>query len=157
VNANKLKGMSVVSVSEATRLGVVRDVVFERNPMRVAGFDIRSDGTDFVIPFALVRSVGSDALTVESSGATQMPSAGDDFENLPRLTDMLKLKVVDDAGTLLGTVGTIELDGASGLVTRLTAHRGGVLGVGGQDVSIDVAKVRSVGTDMVTVTEAGAK
>jgi sporulation protein YlmC with PRC-barrel domain len=154
VDASRLKGMSVVSVSEATRLGVVRDVVMDRDPMRAAGFDVRFDGTDFVIPFAEVRSLGTDALTVDSSGATQMRSAGDEFGKLPRLTDMLKLKIVDDAGTLLGTLATVELDPATGLVVRLVAHQGGMLGMGGKDLSINVAAVRTVGTDIITVTHA---
>ncbi len=151
MDANKLKGMTVVSVAEAARLGAITDVVFDPDPLRVAALQVRGEGTDFVIPFDQVRNLGADAVTVDSSQVTQMASAGGAFDGLPRLSKLLTLKVVDDAGTLIGTLQTIEIDAATGRVQRLVAHRKGVLGVGGASMTVAVEAVRSVGTDILTV------
>ena len=151
MDANRLTGMTVVSVAEGARLGTITDVVFDSEPLRVAGLRVRGDGNDFVIPFDAVRSLGVDAVTVESSEVTQMSSAGDTFDSLPRLTQLLKVKVVDDAGTLIGTPQTIELEPVTGRVVQLTVHKGGVLGLGGDTSTIAAAAVRSVGADIMTV------
>lgn len=151
VDANSLKGMTIVSVAEGARLGTITDVLFQPAPLGVAALQVRGNGTDFVIPFEHVRSLGADAVTVDSSQVTQMSSAGGTFDGLPRMTQLLKLKVVDDAGTLIGTLRSLEVDPATGRVTRLTAQRGGVLGVGGASTTIAAEAVRSVGGDLLTV------
>lgn len=151
MDANKLRGMTIVSVAEAARLGAITDVVFDPEPLRVAALQVRGEGTDFVIPFDQVRNLGSDAVTVDGSQVTQMASAGGSFDSLPRLSQLLKLKVVDDAGTLIGTLQSIEVDPANGRVVRLVAHRGGMLGVGGASSTIAVEAVRSVGAEVLTV------
>ncbi len=151
MDANRLKGMAVVSVAEAARLGAITDVAFNADPLRVAALQLRSEGTDFVIPFDQVRNLGADAVTVDSSQVTQMSSSGGTFDGLPRLSQLLKLKVVDDAGTFIGTIQSIEFDSASGLVQGIVAHRGGVMGVGGANTTIVADAIRSVGTEVLTV------
>lgn len=151
IDANGLKGMTIVSVAEAARLGAISDVVFASEPSRVAALQVRGAGADFVIPFDQARSFGADAVTVESSQVTQMASAGGTFEGLPRLTQLLRVKVVDDAGTLVGTLQTIVVDPATGSVVRLVALRGGIFGVGGASTTIAVEAIRSVGSDVLTV------
>jgi sporulation protein YlmC with PRC-barrel domain len=151
MDANALIGMTIVSVAEAARLGKVADVVFATDPLTVAALHLRGDGTDFIVPFDHVRNLGADAVTVDSSQVTQMASAGDTFDGLPRLTKLVQLKVVDDAGTLIGTLQSIELDPPTGRVERLVAHRGGVLGIGGASRTIAAEAIRSVGVDILTV------
>ncbi len=151
MDAARLNGMTIVSVAEAARLGPITDVVFDHEPFRVAALQVRGEGTNFVIPFDQVRNLGADAVTVDSSQVTQMASAGGTFDGLPRLSQLLKLKVVDDGGTLIGLLQSIDLDPATGRVQRLVAHRGGVLGVGGVSTTIAVEAVRSIGADLLTV------
>jgi len=150
MDAARLNGMTIVSVAEAARLGPITDVVFDSEPFRVAALQVRGEGTNFVIPFDQVRNLGADAVTVDSSQVTQI-SAGGTFDGLPRLSQLLKLKVVDDGGTLFGLLQSIDLDPATGRVQRLVAHRGGVLGVGGVSTTIAVEAVRSIGADLLTV------
>lgn len=151
MDADKLKGLAVVSLAEGARLGRITDLLFETAPLRVAALRARGDGGDFVLPFARVRNVGTDAVTVESSQETQIASAGTAFDGLVGLGQREQLKVVAAAGTLLGTVRTVELDPATGRVTRLVAHQGGVLGLGGTSTPVEVAAIRSFGTDVLTV------
>jgi sporulation protein YlmC with PRC-barrel domain len=151
MDTNRLKGMAIVSVAQAARLGTITDILFEREPLRVAALQVRGEGVDFVIPFEQIRTLGTDAVTVDSSEVTQIASTGGTFDGLPRLTQLLQLKVVDDAGTLIGTLQTVELDPADGRVQRLVAHRGGMFGVGGASTTIAADAIRSVGGDILTV------
>lgn len=68
------------------------------------------------------------------------------------LHDLEKLKVVDNEGTFLGTLDTIEFDPATGLVTQLSAHKGGLLGMGGTTTPIDASSIVKVGSELLTVT-----
>jgi len=151
MDANALMGMTIVSVAEAARLGKIADVLFDADPLTVAALHVRAEGTDFIVPFDQVRNLGADAVTVDSSQVTQMASAGGAFDGLPRLTKLLQLKVVDDAGSLIGTLHSVELDATTGRVQRLVAHRGGVLGIGGASRTIAAEAIRSVGADILTV------
>jgi sporulation protein YlmC with PRC-barrel domain len=151
MDAESLKGMPVVSIAEASRLGRVTDVLLETQPLRIGALRATGDQTDFVIPFDQVRTLGADAVMVESSQVTQMASAGSAFGDLRGLADLKKLKVVDEAGTFLGKIAKIELDPVTGHVARLVARRGGILGVGGSNPTIEVTAIRSVGSEVLTV------
>ncbi len=152
MDAHKLKGMTIVSISEATRLGTITDVLFQTEPLRVAALQGAGEGTEFVIPFEDVRNLGADAVTVESSQVTQIASTGTAIGNLMGLARLRQLKVVDETGTLVGTVETARLDTATGRVEHLVAYKGGVLGVGRAATTIPVEAIRSVGVDVLTVT-----
>ena len=71
------------------------------------------------------------------------------------LGDFKKLKVVDESGTFLGTISAVELDPAGGRLDGLSAHKGGLLGLGGTTTTIDVANVRGVGPEVLTIAETG--
>lgn len=155
MDADSLKGMAVVSIDEAARLGTVTDVLFETQPLRVAGLQAAGEETGFVIPFDQVRTLGTDAVMVQSSQVTQMASAGSTFGELGGLAHLRKLKVVDEAGTFLGTIQTVELDPTTGHVARLVARKGGVLGIGGANTPIEVGAIRSVGSEVLTIAADG--
>ncbi len=157
MDADKLKGMTIVSIADAARLGRIAEVLFETQPLRVAAFTVAGRDTEFVIPFEQVRNVGADAVTVESSQVTQAAGTGSSFGSLPGLANLQKLKVVDEAGTYVGTIETVELDPATGRVSELVARRGGILGVGGARARIVAKAIRSVGPEVLTITKDGAR
>jgi sporulation protein YlmC with PRC-barrel domain len=151
MDAAKLRTMAIVSVTEGSKLGYVDDVLFDAPALRVAALRARGDGQEFVVPFDRVRSVGADAVTVESSAVAQLANPGGAVSGLVGLERIKQLKVVDDAGTLLGTIQQIVIDPPSGRVTSLRVHRGGVLGLGGTTTTIDVRAIHSVGGEIMTV------
>lgn len=156
MDAQQLRGMTIVSLSEATRIGAIDDVLFATQPLRVGALQATGEGTQFIVPFEQVRNLGTDAVTVESSQVTQIAGTGSSLGDLLGLAVLQKLKVVDEAGTLLGVVQTVEIDPATGSVSALVAHKGGVLGVGGASTRIDALAIRSVGSEVITITDAGA-
>lgn len=152
MDADKLKGRPVVSIAEGTKLGRVDDLLFDTEALRVAALQISGDNRQqFVIPFDRLKNIGADAVTVESSQVTQTPSKGGAFSALSGLGKVKGLKVVDETGTLLGTVHSIAIDQVTGEIVSLIAHKGGVLGLGGTSATIEAGAIRSVGSDVMTV------
>lgn len=151
MNANTLKGMAIVSVAEGTKLGQVEQPLFDLTAHRIAALRAKGDSGAFIVRFEDVQGVGADAITVASSAATRTPSTGGAADDLVDLRALGKLKVVDGAGTFLGTVGDVEFDPASGEIARLVAHKGGMLGMGGTTTPFDVRAIASVGPELVTV------
>ena len=153
MDAGKLQGLSVVSIVEAARLGPITDIVFDTDPLRVAALRGGTESNAFIVPFEQVRKVGKDAVTVHTSEATQVEGVGSATSSLPSLKSLQTLKVVDESGTFFGVIQGVEIDPTTGAVIELTAHKGGVLGVGGETATIDAEDIRTVGAEVVTVAE----
>jgi sporulation protein YlmC with PRC-barrel domain len=146
-----LKGLAVVSLAEGTRLGRVDDLVIDTAERRVAALSCGDQGRRFIVPFSQVRNIGKDAITVESSEVTQIEGQGSQTPNTMRLDDFLKLKTVDESGTLVGTVSQLEIDPATGRLVSLDVHKGGVLGLGGTTTTVAAEQIRAIGPELVTV------
>ena len=156
MEADTLKGMPIVSLADGAKLGRIDEVLFETRPLRVAALRAAGDGHGFVIPFEQLTHVGADAVTVESGQVTQTASKEGAFSGLPGLGELTTFKVVDEAGTLVGTIRGIALDPATGQVTGIAVHKGGMLGLGGTTTTIDPAAIRGVGDALLTVVTGGA-
>jgi sporulation protein YlmC with PRC-barrel domain len=161
MKASPLKGMSVLSIREGTRLGTVEDLVVDSAAGRIAALVIQSGASGRLIPspaaerrlvpFDGVRSIGEDAITVDSTQVVAAANEQNPLAALPNLGSVLGLKVVDEAGTLLGEIEDLEIDPERGRITGLLVHHGGVLGMGGNRELLPAAAVRSLGPDVVMV------
>jgi len=76
--------------------------------------------------------------------------------NLSDPDAVMKLKVVDEAGTYLGTIAAIEIDGERGAITQMSASKDGMLGIGGTTATIDTGMIGSVGPELVMVITDGS-
>ena len=151
MDADKLKGMAIISVSEGARLGRIDEVLFDTAGLRAGGLHASGEGQNFVVPFAQVKNVGADAVMVENSQVTQAAGKGATFDALTSLSALKKLKVVDDAGTLIGAVASVEIDPANGQIISITAHKGGMLGLGGASTTIEASSVHGIGPELLTI------
>jgi len=151
MDAGKVKGLGVVSIASGAKLGTIDDVLFDVRGLRLGGLMVKSGDQQAVVPLDQVKSIGGDAVTILSDTSAQWGQAGTPLSTLPRLSDMQKLKVVDEAGTLLGTVKDIEIMPDDGRIAALTVHKGGVLGIGGDTVTIRGAEITSVGDEVIVV------
>lgn len=154
MDAQTLKGMAVVSMQEGVRLGRVEQALFDVAARRLCALEVHGDSGSFVVPFALIERIGDDAIMVTSSQVTQTPTAGSPEGTLLGLHALGKLKVVDQAGTLLGTLNTIEFDPVDGGITRLSVHTGGLLGLGGTTTELAAADIVVIGPELLTVSTA---
>jgi sporulation protein YlmC with PRC-barrel domain len=152
MDANALKGIAVISLQEGIRLGRAEQPLFDLAARQLKGIEVHGDDGTFIVPFEQIERIGSDAITVTSSQVTHIPSVGGAVGTLMGLHELEKLKVVDNEGTLLGTLDTLEFDPATGLITELSAHKGGMLGMGGTTTPVDASSVLMVGPELLTVT-----
>ena len=152
MKASALKGKDVVSMVDGVQIGRVEDVLFDTNALRIAALALTTTGGRSILPFAAIRSLGADAVTVESATATQPAAVQADAGNLLRgLGDLTGLKVVNGEGAYLGDVRDVTIEQSSGALTELEAHRGGMLGMGGTGVTIPASAIRGIGPEMITV------
>lgn len=150
MDAEKLKGTAIVSVSEGTKLGTISGALFDPTSLRLTALDAKGGDGRFIVPLGQVKAFGADAVTVESSAVTQM--AGDSGSSAAVSLDTLrKHKVVDEAGSLLGTLHSLEIDPTSGAVQDILVHKGGLLGIGGESTTIPAAAIKSIGNELITV------
>lgn len=154
MDTRAIQNLAVVSVDEAGRIGRVADVLFETSPLRAAALQLTSDRGDLVVPWSDLRSVGRDAITVQSADVARSPTARKDAD-LPGIDALRRLKVVDEAGTLVGTVYTVDIDPQTGEAISMVTEHGGLLGIGGEHRTISVDAIRGIGPEIVTVRTAG--
>lgn len=156
MKADTLNGMAVLSIASGARLGRVEDLAFDTGAGRVAALRVAADGQHALIPYASIHAIGKDAITVPSDDVAQWTKPEGALATMPGLDAFKKMKVVDEAGTFLGTVKEVNLDPASGQITEVAAHEGGVLGIGGTTRTFAASDIRSVGQDVILVAPAAA-
>jgi len=141
----------VISLADAGRLGQIKDLIFDTTHFRVTAFVIEADRQRVLLPFDKIQNIGPDAVTVADSSVLQGISNASPLTALPRLDEIQKLKIVDEKGTYLGTVGEVDVDTRLGSIQDIEAHKGGVLGLGGTSVSIPASAIRSIGSEVMIV------
>jgi sporulation protein YlmC with PRC-barrel domain len=154
MNIDKIKGLAVVSLDEGLKLGTVDHALFDPATLELRALQVTGDGRTFIIPWGLITTIGADAVMVASSQATQASVQGGTLGNLVDRRALQRLKVVDAAGTLVGTLSDLESDQATGSIFRLTVSKGGFLGRFGEMTTLDAAAIRGIGSDIVTVAAA---
>lgn len=151
MKASVLKDMSVMSMADGTKVGTVKDFLFDTTKLKVAALVLTSGGGESILPLEAVRSIGSDAIMVEHATVTQGPTGQAPLTGLRGLDELLNLQVVDSAGTHLGQVREVEIDPKGGQLVSLAVHRGGLLGLGGTSVTVEAAAIRAIGPKVATV------
>jgi sporulation protein YlmC with PRC-barrel domain len=151
MKASKLKGMPVVSMADGAQVGSVADVLFDIADLRVSALVLSAKSGEALLPFGSIRSIGSDAVTVESAAETQGVGGRSASDTVHGLGDLMSLSAIDAEGTLLGKVKELEINEQDGRLTGLEVHRGGVLGLGGKGYTVSPSAIRNIGPKLVTV------
>lgn len=141
-----LKGKPIVSMAGGAKIGEVGDLAIDVATWTIRDLLVSAKTGQGILPFSNVKSIGPDAVTVESEAATAWSAktpavAFDDFK---------KLHVVDGSGTVVGHAHDVTYD-ASGSVESFEVRQGGVLGIGAHVHHIGPAAVRGVGDKIITV------
>jgi uncharacterized protein YrrD len=157
ITSSELKGKAVISITSGARLGRVDDVLFDPASLDVAAFRVSAGGQQAVIPFDQVQSVGRDAVMVPSDDVAQWIATSNAGAGLLSFDDLKHRKVVDDAGTLLGTPRAIDVAPQDGRLQQLQVHMGGMLGMGGETTIVASRDLVSVGADVIVVHAATAQ
>ncbi len=150
MKTSDLKGKPVVSMADGAQVGTVDDVLFDPAELRVTGLALRGQSGQSILPFGSIRSIGADAVMVESATETQGAGGQAMRESMRGLEDLTSLSVVNGEGTLLGKVKEVEVD-QEGRLAHLETHRGGVLGIGGTSLTVPPSAIRNIGPKLITV------
>src|SRR5687768_4265914 len=108
IRATRLRGLPVVDLDAAVKLGCVHALILDQGRRGVAAVVVRcgrslfGGGADRTVPGSAVVSVGADALTIRGFG--QPRQRGVELTSYPTLTSMVNRKVLSRRGRLLGSV-----------------------------------------------------
>jgi sporulation protein YlmC with PRC-barrel domain len=153
MKASELKNHPIVSLNDGVKVGETADLSLDSTFLQVSAILLSGhDGTS-VIPFKAVRNIGPDAVTIDDARIVQAPA---DKDGLPerRVSSLTGLPVMNETGTVIGNIDDVEFDEASGRLSALLIHRGGVLGIGAARESIAASAIRGFGPTLVTVDQA---
>jgi sporulation protein YlmC with PRC-barrel domain len=151
VKAHILKDKPVVSMADGTKIGNVQELLFETGKFRLAALLLSGAGGKSLLPFEAIRSFGADVITVENGSVTQGVDGNLSVGGYRGLRELTSLRVINGEGAWLGDVREVDLDQKGGQVEQLSAHRGGVLGIGGTTVTIPASAIRGIGPKVITV------
>ncbi len=127
MKASKLRGMSVVSVDNADKLGEVKDVLVDTEAQRVVGLELKNSSpyAGNAVPADGIHSVGKDAITVRGGDrgheTRDEPATRENSDlrndNVVRLDKLLGAKVLSEGGDMLGTLHDVEVDPSNFRIT----------------------------------------
>lgn len=149
-----LLGTPLVTIQEGIRLGTLKGVEFDAADGRIRylhfdGAETRADG---VLPWASVRAVGADAITVESLAAVLEAIPGADRDGVT--PDVRDRPVMTESGTRLGKVTGYDVDEATGRIERYHVATGGFFGrLTHSELSFPQDAVRAFGRDAIIVAD----
>lgn len=135
-------GRQVVGADAADTVGQVGGFVVDPVGRRVRAVQVKKSGSGTTLPWWSISSFGDDAVIVCGADAIGEPD-----EASVALTgkdhDLVGKRVLTSAGNELGTVGDVDFDPASGVITSLILDTGDVagtrlVGVGSYAVVVDV-------------------
>jgi sporulation protein YlmC with PRC-barrel domain len=151
MKASRLKGMPVLSLTEGARVGNVKDLLLDTAAQRVTMLLLSTPAGESFVPFEKLRSIGSDAVTIESAAATEGTTGQTAVTGMRAVGELLGLAVTSAEGTHLGDVKDLEFDVQDGRLLEIALHKGGVLGIGGTSLTVPASAIRSIGPKLVAV------
>ncbi|PKM81437.1 MAG: photosystem reaction center subunit H [Firmicutes bacterium HGW-Firmicutes-14] len=121
--SRKFISMPIVSLEEGIQIGSVRNLVVDPAKQDIAAIIVdqrRWFREQKIIPYAKVRSIGNDAITIDQSANVQKSVS------LPQILKLMKeninpigARVITESGTVLGEVDEYYIDEETGKILQL--------------------------------------
>ncbi len=154
--SKRFASMPVISLEEGQQIGSVKGLVLDYVNKKVAALIIEQKGwfkEQKFIPYHKVRSVGSDAITIEKiSGAERAGGLPDIIKLLKEKVGIIGSRIVAENGTVLGYVDEYYVDLASGTISGLEFSGKFLDSVIKGRAFLDINYVRTIGKEIVVVT-----
>lgn len=150
---DQLLDMPIVTVEEGQKLGSLKGVEIDTSEGRIRYLHLKGAGrADGAIPWQAVRSVGSDAITVESKTAVMETVPTNERDALTSYVG--DRSVVTESGERLGSIKSYDVDETSGEIRMYHVGTGGVLGrLTGREIRFPHHAVRTFGDDAIIVSD----
>ena len=140
-----LKGRKLVDTSTADTVGKVDGFLLDPATRSVAGLEFKKTDHGSVVAWGDLTAVGADAVTVAGTSALSDPT-GQLADLATKDGQVLKKRVLSDAGEDLGSVHDIDLDPETGALLQL------ILGSKKDRRSISGSRLLGIGSYAVVVT-----
>jgi uncharacterized protein YrrD len=154
MDVEQLRGLAVVSLHQAEKLGSIDDVLVDIANHRLAGVTLKGGlfRGDTMIAWSNMRTIGQDAVMVDVQDADDKKLS----EGLVRFSDLRGRKVVTDDGELAGTIDSLDFDTETGsvnyyIVAGLSAGRFRT----SPKYQLPPAAIKAIGDDIITVDAKG--
>ncbi len=159
--SKRFVSMPVISLEGGRQIGVVKEIVVDPAGKKVAALIVDQKGwfkEQRFIPYHRIHSIGKDAVTIEKTSGVEK-AAG-----LPGIVGMLKervritgAKIVSENGKTLGYVDDYYVDTASGTIAGLEFSGNFLNGMIRGRAFIDITYVRTLGKEVVVITNEGVE
>jgi uncharacterized protein YrrD len=109
----QLRGLRVISLSEALKMGMVEDILLDPTARWVASLSVRSGssmGPKHLVMRESVKRVGQHAVILGTPTTVAEDAAHPELDRLIDLNTFLGLEVVTDEGMLLGRIHNATFD-----------------------------------------------
>ena len=149
---SELRGKSVVSVTEAIKLGSVSDALVDSALGAIGALEVAGSGRNdrYLVSMGEVRAIGPDVVTVSGQHALTNRGGGDEGSRVA-LSSILGCRVVAENGTLLGTVSEVDFDPSAGRIEAIEYGGDGLGALLGNRHKLDPGNVIGVGPKVLTV------
>jgi sporulation protein YlmC with PRC-barrel domain len=150
MKASALNRRPVVSLNDGVTIGEISDLTLDETHVQVRSLVLVGHEGNSVVPFAAVRHIGADAVTIDNSRIVQGPADNNDMTERG-ISTLTGLPVMNQGGAIIGSVDDVEFDEETGQLIALVVQRGGLLGVGGAHETVPASTIRGIGPDLITV------
>lgn len=151
MKASKLTGMPVISVAEGIKAGQVSDLRIMATSPQVQALMLKTGREHTVLPFEAIRTIGSDAIMIDGLDVVHADDELAGGEVVRHFTSLVGRETAGDDGSYLGDIKDLEIDPSSGRIDAILLHRGGVMGIGGEDVTVPGTHLHAFGPKLLTV------
>jgi sporulation protein YlmC with PRC-barrel domain len=151
MKASKLTGMPVISIADGIKAGQVADLRIAATSPQVQALMLKTGREHTVVPFESIRTIGPDAIMIESLDVLCADDELASGDVVRHFTSLVGRETAGDDGRYLGDVRDLEVDPSSGRIDAILLHRGGVMGIGGEDVNVPGAHLHAFGPKLLTV------
>lgn len=157
MKASSLKGIAVIDLSTAEKVGNVSEIILDPNSRRALGLEIKGErfGSPQVILVDKVHSFGKDAVTIENTSGFNERANMDALRGMPDLGQFTATRLVTDTGTLLGTVKDVMLSDDGKQILEYEYTSGGIGRLFGRgNKTLAASPAQRYGGSLITVPEA---
>jgi uncharacterized protein YrrD len=155
--SRKFLSMPIISLAEGLKIGSVRSLVVDPVKMEVAALIVDQRGwfrEQKIIPFSKVKSIGSDAVTIDQTSNVQKPiSLPELLKLLKERTNPIGNKVIAENGTEIGIVDEFYVDEATGKITGLEVSGKLLESLYKGKAFLPIENVSTIGDDIIVVTK----
>ncbi len=155
MDIKQLKGIAVVAIDDGARLGSVSDVLVDLDHRCVRALVMNEGGllrgNNRILDIGDVRSVGADAVMIQSRDLLKADREDTRYQTFPNLHTISSLRVVSQNGDLVGNMSTINFETSDGTFTDLEISKHGLLGSFQAKIVVPAAAAVSMGRDVIVI------